>query len=304
MTDFPLLLGAALVAVSLPVTWWAVAGGRGSADAASHHLRSKTSVDLHELLLTRSADERVVGPVVRGLANRVRRFTPKGMISSLERRMGLAGVPPAWPIERVLAAKLLMGFFAILMALMVLSGGLGKTNIGTAIVVLVVGYQFPDMILNRRAQQRQDEIRRTLADAIDQVTISVEAGLGFDAAIARYSDTGSGPLADEFARLLQDVQLGTSRKNALDALVARTDVDDLRRFVAALRQAGEHGIPLAKVLRSQATELRDHRRQRAEAKAAAIPVKVIFPMVVCILPTLFIVILGPAVFRIADTFGG
>jgi len=304
MSDPILILGAVLVAASLPVTWWAVGGGRGNAGEASSHLRSNTSVDLHELLLTRSADERVVGPVVRGLANRVRRFTPKGMIHSLERRMALAGVPPSWPIERVLAVKLLMGFFAVLMALMVLSGGMTKTNIGLAGVVLVVGYQFPDMLLNRRAQHRQDEIRRTLADAIDQVTISVEAGLGFDAAIARYSDTGSGPLAVEFARLLQDVQLGTSRKHALDALVSRTDVDDLRRFVAALRQAGDHGIPLAKVLRTQAVELRDQRRQRAEAKAAAIPVKVIFPMVVCILPTLFIVILGPAVFRIADTFGG
>ena len=212
MTDPILLFGAVLVAASLPVTWWAVGGGRGNANEASHHLRSKTSVDLHELLLTRSADERVVGPVVRGLSNRVRRFTPKGMISTLERRMALAGVPPSWPIERVLAAKLLMGFFAILMALVVLSGGLTKMNIGLAVVVLVVGYQFPDMLLNRRAQHRQDEIRRTLADAIDQVTISVEAGLGFDAAIARYSDTGTGPLADEFARLLQDVQLRSEER--------------------------------------------------------------------------------------------
>ena len=113
-----------------------------------------------------------------------------------------------------------------------------------------------------------------------------------------------GPLAEEFAHLLQDVQLGAGRRAAFEALLNRTDVDDLRRFVAALRQAGEHGIPLAKVLRTQAVELREQRRQRAEARAAAIPVKVIFPMIACILPTLFIVILGPAVFRIADTFGG
>ena len=298
--DPVLVGGAALVATSLPVTWWAVAGGN-SGDA-SRHLKSKTSVDLHELLLTRSAEERVVGPVVQGVARRVRRLTPKGMISSLEHRMALAGLGSSWPIERVLAAKLLMGLFSIFMALMVLSGGTSKTNLALAAVVLVVGYQFPDMLLNRRADARQDEIRRTLADAIDQVTISVEAGLGFDAAISRYSDTGSGPLAEEFARLLQDVQLGAGRRAAFDALVGRTDVSDLRRFVAALRQASEHGIPLAKVLRTQAIELREQRRQRAESRAAAIPVKVIFPMIVCILPTLFIVILGPAVFRIADTF--
>ena len=301
----PILIGgAALVAAALPVGWFAVAGGKGNGKDASRHLKSNTSVDLHELLLTRSAEERVVGPVVQGIARRVRRFTPKGLMSSLERRVALAGLPASWPIERVLAAKLLMGFVAIVMALLVLSGGTSKTNVALAAVVLVVGYQFPDLMLNRRADERQSEIQRTLADAIDQVTISVEAGLGFDAAISRYSATGTRPLAQEFSRLLQDVQLGAARKAAFEEMLRRTDVADLRRFVAALRQAGEHGIPLAKVLRTQAVELRDQRRQRAEARAAAIPVKVIFPMIACILPTLFIVVLGPAVFRIADTFGG
>jgi tight adherence protein C len=301
----PILIGgAALVATALPVGWYAVAGGGGSGKDASRHLKSKTSVDLHELLLTRSAEERVVGPVVKGVARRVRRFTPKGLMSSLERRVALAGLPPSWPIERVLAAKLLMGFVAIVMAFLVLSGGTSKTNLVLAGVVLVVGYQFPDLLLSRKADERQNEIQRTLADAIDQVTISVEAGLGFDAAISRYAETGSGPLAEEFSRLLQDVQLGAARRAAFESLLRRTDVTELRRFVAALTQAGEHGIPLAKVLRAQALELRDQRRQRAEARAAAIPVKVIFPMIVCILPVLFIVILGPAVFRIADTFGG
>ncbi|MDG2261583.1 MAG: type II secretion system F family protein [Actinomycetota bacterium] len=300
--DPVLIGGAALVACSLPVGWFAVASAKGNGREASRHLKSKTAVDLHELLLTRSAEERVVGPVVQTLARRVRRLTPKGFMSSLERRVGLAGLPASWPIERVLAAKLILGFVSVVLALLVLSGGTTRTNLGLAGVVLIVGYQFPDLMLTRRADARQGEIQRTLADAIDQVTISVEAGLGFDAALSRYAETGTGPLAEEFAHLLQDVQLGTGRRAAFEAMLQRTDVDDLRRFVAALRQAGEHGIPLAKVLRTQAEELREQRRQRAEAKAAAIPVKVIFPMIVCILPTLFIVVLGPAVFRIADTF--
>ena len=301
-SDMLVLAGAALVATAIPVMWWALSGG--SKKEASRHLQSATTVDLHQLLLTRSAEERVVGPIAAAIARKVRRFSPAGMIASLDRKVALAGSPTAWPVERVLTAKLLLGMVSVALALVTLLGGLTTTNVVVAAVVVLFGYQAPDLMLSRTAEARQDIIRRSLADAIDQVTISVEAGLGFDGAIARYAETGTGPLAEEFLRVLQDIQLGLARREAFDSLLARTDVDDLRRFVLALRQADEHGIPLAQVLRTQAGELRERRRQRAETKAAAIPVKVIFPMIVCILPTLFIIILGPAVFRIADTFGG
>ncbi|MCP3938881.1 MAG: type II secretion system F family protein [Actinomycetia bacterium] len=300
--DGSLLLGAALVATAIPVLWWAMSGG--DKKQASRHLQSSTTVDLHQLLLTRSAEERVVGPMAASVARKVRRLSPAGMMANLDRKVALAGSPATWPVERVLTTKLLLGLVSIALALVTLMNGLTKTNIIVAGVVVLFGYQAPDMLLSRTAAGRQDLIRRSLADAIDQVTISVEAGLGFDGAIARYAETGSGPLAEELMRVLQDIQLGLARKEAFEALLARTDIADLRQFVQALRQADVHGIPLAQVLRTQAIELRERRRQRAEAKAAAIPVKVIFPMIVCILPTLFIVILGPAVFRIADTFGG
>lgn len=299
----PIVLGgAALIATAIPLLWWAVTGP--NRDAAVSHLKSTTSVDLHELLLTRSAEERVVGPMAQTIARRMRRLTPAGLMKALERKVALAGLPAGWPVERVLTAKLLLGVVSIGLAGLVITGGLTLKNIGLAALTLYVGYQFPDMLLSRKADARQEDIRRTLADAIDQVTISVEAGLGFDAALSRYADTGSGALTEELSRFLQDVQLGAGRRQAFDALLERTDVTDLRRFVLALRQADEHGIPLAHVLRSQSKELRQRRRERAETKAAAIPVKVIFPMILCILPTLFIVILGPAVFRISDTFGG
>jgi tight adherence protein C len=297
-----LIIGALLVACSMPLAWWALAGGDDK--GAARHLRSSTTVDLHQLLLTRSAEERVVGPMAAAIARRVRSFSPKGLLVSLERKVAHAGSPAAWPVERVLTAKLLLGIVSVAVAAVALLGGITLTNVGIAVVTVTFGYQFPDLMLGRTASERQDLIRRSLADAIDQVTISVEAGLAFDGALARYADTGTGPLAEELTRLLQDVQLGLARREAFDELLHRTDIDDLRRFVLALRQADEHGIPLAKVLRTQAGELRDRRRERAEAKAAAIPVKVIFPMILCILPTLFIVILGPAVFRIGDTFGG
>ena len=291
-----------MIGGSVVVAWWGLTGAQ--AGKAADHLKSTQSVDLHELLLTRSAEERVVTPFVAALAKRVRAVSPSGLIAGVERKVALAGAPPSWPVERVLAFKLIMGAIGISLAIVLLISGLTTTNIVLACISLYTGYQGPDLMLVRNGSIRQEEIRRTLADAIDQVTISVEAGLGFDAAINRYADTGSGPLAEELSRLLQDLQLGLSRRDAFDGLLARTDVDDLRRFVLALRQADEHGIPLAQVLRTQAAELRDRRRQRAETRAAAIPVKVIFPMILCILPTLFIVILGPAVFRIADTFSG
>lgn len=296
------LLAGLSIGGSLVVAWWGITGAQSA--KAADHLKSTTSVDLHELLLTRSAEERVVTPLVAMLARRVRAVTPSGLIEGVDRKVALAGSPPAWPVERVLAFKLIMGAIGVSLTVLLLLGGLTMTNMVLAAISLYVGYQGPDLMLVRNASIRQEEIRRTLADAIDQVTISVEAGLGFDAAINRYADTGSGPLAEELLRLLQDLQLGLARREAFDGLLARTDVDDLRRFVLALRQADEHGIPLAQVLRTQAGELRDRRRQRAETRAAAIPVKVIFPMILCILPTLFIVILGPAVFRIADTFSG
>lgn len=301
-TDLVVIAGSALVVLAIPMLWWALSGGTGK--EASRHLESATTVDLHQLLLTRSAEERVVGPIAASIARKVRRFSPSGLMNSLDRKVALAGSPAAWPVERVLTTKLLLGLVSLALALVTLLSGLTTTNIVIAAVVVLFGYQAPDLMLSRTADARQDLIRRSLADAIDQVTISVEAGLGFDGAIARYAETGTGPLAEEFLRVLQDIQLGLARREAFDSLLARTDVDDLRRFVLALRQADEHGIPLAQVLRTQAIELRERRRQRAETKAAAIPVKVIFPMVVCILPTLFIIILGPAVFRIADTFGG
>jgi tight adherence protein C len=132
----------------------------------------------------------------------------------------------------------------------------------------------------------------------------VEAGLGFDAALLRYADSAKGPLSDELSRSIQDIRLGATRRESFDMLLARTNSQDLRQFVQAITQGERHGLPMARILRSQAAELRMKRRQRAEQKAATIPVKVIFPMIGCILPCLFIVILGPAAFRIMDNLGG
>jgi tight adherence protein C len=170
------------------------------------------------------------------------------------------------------------------------------------VVVLVVCYFVPDLLLYSRGQERSQQIGLELADTLDQMTIAVEAGLGFDAAMDRAGRNGKGPLAEELVRTLQDIQMGRSRRQAYDALAARTDAADLRRFVRSVIQADAYGISIADVLRTQAAEMRLKRRQRAEEKAMQIPVKVIFPLMLCILPVLFIVLLGPVAMQMMAAF--
>jgi tight adherence protein C len=157
-------------------------------------------------------------------------------------------------------------------------------------------------MLYSRGQERQDAIGLELADTLDQMTIAVEAGLGFESAMARAGANGKGPLAEELVRTLQDIAVGQPRREAYLALAERTGVKDLARFIRAVVQADAYGVSIADVLRTQAQEMRLKRRQRAEEKAMQIPVKVIFPLILCILPTLFIVLLGPAVMDIVAAF--
>ena len=164
----------------------------------------------------------------------------------------------------------------------------------------MAGYLLPDLLLSNAATNRQKRIRLELPDTLDQMTIGVEAGLGFEAAMARAGRSGDGPLAEELVRTLQEVQAGMSRADAMRGLAERNDVAELRQFVLAVRQAETYGIPIAQVLRAQAAELRVKRRQRAEEQAMKLPVKVIFPLVLCILPAIFVVVLGPAAIRVAD----
>jgi tight adherence protein C len=231
-----------------------------------------------------------------------RRLTPASRIRRLDRLLSRAGRPAAWPVERLIVAKLVLPVVLGTLGLLYLSAHPGTLAIGTGLVVTVVGYFLPELLLKSRAQERGQKITLELADTLDQMTIAVEAGLGFDAAMAKAGQNGSGPLAEELVRTLQDIQFGQSRRQAYEGLAARTDVVDLRRFVRAVIQADRYGVAVADVLRTQAAEMRMKRRQRAEEKAMQIPVKVIFPLMLCILPVLFIVLLGPAVMDIVAAF--
>ncbi len=237
---------------------------------------------------------------VRGLAVRL---SPSGISSTLQRRLDLAGNPERWTPDRILAAKGLA-----LLVLGVVGGlyGLGSPGLLFLCASLGAGAGFflPDVLLYNAGQKRQARIRALLPDALDMLTVCVEAGLGFDAALSKVARNTQGPLAAEFARALQEIQIGTSRSHALRAMVARTTVPELRAFVSALVQAGDLGIGIATVLREQAKEMRLRRRQRAEEKAQKVPVKILFPLIFCLLPSLFVAIIGPGVITIAHSVLG
>jgi tight adherence protein C len=178
------------------------------------------------------------------------------------------------------------------------------TNVLLALFVTVLTYFVPDLLLHSQGAKRQEAIELELPSTLDQMLISVEAGLGFESAMARAGQNGNGPLAAELLRTLQDMQVGRSRREAYVAMAERTGAPDLRSFVRAVVQADAYGVAIASVLRTQAKQMRIKRRQRAEEKAMKLPIKVLFPLMLCILPVLFIVILGPAVINIIAAFSG
>ena len=298
------ILGAAAVAATPALLWWVLAGDRTAA-VVSRNLTTALGggIDVRDAMLDRSARERAIEPAIERWAGRARRLTPAGRIEGMERRIMLAGAPREWTLERVLAAKLVLAIVGGALGLLLAASKPGALTVLVLLVTPVLGWFAPDALLAGRADRRQEAIRLALADTLDQVTISVEAGLGFESALARTGRSGKGPLAEELLRTLQDVQAGMSRAEALKRLVERVDVDELRHFVLAIIQAESYGIPIAQVLRVQSAELRVRRRQRAEERAQKLPVKILFPLVFCILPSLFIVLLGPAILRVSEVFG-
>lgn len=297
----PLVMLAALcVVASVPLLWWSISSARPANRAAVENLVGghRGVADLREVVLTRSAHERAVRPMFGSMGARLRRLTPVGIVESLERRIALAGRPAAWPIERVLAAKLIAGGIGITVALLYFFSNPSFGQLLKAGAMAAFGFFAVDLQLQAKGKERQKVIEQALPDVLDQMTICVEAGLGFEAAMVRAGRTGKGPMADELVRTLQEMQVGVGRGEALRNLGKRTSVPDLRQFTTAIVQAEAYGIPVADVLRTQAAELRLKRRQRAEEKAMKIPVKIIFPLVFCILPCMFIIILGPAAINI------
>jgi tight adherence protein C len=205
-------------------------------------------------------------------------------------------------VSKLVGAKLVLAVLAAGLGVLVISARASAFSVLLVLGVTVVAYFVPELLLYSRGQERQAAISLELADTLDQMTIAVEAGLGFESAMSRAGKNGKGPLAEELVRTLQDIAVGQPRREAYLAMAERAGVQDLGRFIRAVVQADAYGVSIADVLRAQASEMRLKRRQRAEEKAMQIPVKVIFPLILCILPTLFIVLLGPAVIQIIGVF--
>jgi tight adherence protein C len=289
----PVLAAAVAVALAVPLLGWALfARPQGAADRARANLTRGL-----DLPVTARSRPRLLPRLAATL-------TPAGTVARLNRLASSAGRPAEWPVSRLVAAKLVLAAVAAALGLFVATASPGPLTVLVAVAVTGVAYVVPELLLYSRGQERQQAIALELADTLDQMTIAVEAGLGFEAAMARAGRNGRGPLAEELVRTLQDIGVGQPRREAYLALADRAAVPDLRRFIRAVVQADAYGVSVADVLRTQAAEMRLKRRQRAEEKAMQIPVKVIFPLILCILPTLFIVLLGPAAMDIVAAFSG
>lgn len=230
------------------------------------------------------------------------RLTPPAYRRKLDRMLSLAGRPESLPLSRLLTAKPVLGLVGALLGLyMSISGPTTMIKL-LGLFVACLAYFIPDLLLYSKGQERQKAMQLELANTLDQMLISVEAGLGFEGAMARAGENGKGPLAEELVRTLQDMQVGRGRKESYLALAERTSIPELRSFVQAVVQADTYGIAISRVLRVQAKVMRVKRRQRAEEKAMKLPVSILFPLLFFIFPVLFIAILGPAVINAMETF--
>jgi tight adherence protein C len=262
------------------------------------------NVNLREQHMSESFGSRMIVPVVAGASRIARRVTPIDARDRVARKLLLAGSPAGWDAERVLAFKVI-GLIGGLILGVFVGSLMGFTPFIRIVVVALlgfVGFAAPDSVLSRRVDERQKEILRTLSDTLDLLTISVEAGLSLNAAIAQVVQNVPGTLSSEFARMLQEIQLGVPRADAFRNLAERTDVDELNAFALAMIQADVFGVSIASVLRTQAQQLRIKRRQASEQKAQQTPVKIVFPLILCILPALFVVIVGPGAIQIWEQF--
>ena len=251
-----------------------------------------------------SAFHRIVMPGAKKVGRGIGRVTPFDLAARLNEQLVLAGNPEGLDAERVVAMKIIGGIAGLVGGLFVMAFLPVPSFLKLAVVIIfaMLGYTIPSAQVSALAGKRQKMIRKQLADVMDLLTISVEAGLGFDAALAQVVKNVPGPLAEEMSRLLQEIQIGVSRADAFRHLGQRTTVQELEGFVLSMIQADLFGVSIANVLRAQSKELRLKRRQRAEELAQKIPVKLLFPMIFMVLPALFIIVLGPGAIQIYNQF--
>jgi tight adherence protein C len=295
---------AVLAFAALALVVAGIASPRAADDVEARLIQyGERPMNLEELELARPFSERVILPLLRASAQFMSRFTPQRTLETTRRNLELAGNPNNWSATEFLGIR---GLSALLLALLtfavaMLADAPPLQHLLFTLAMGIVGFILPGVWLGRRIARRQDEIVKALPDALDLLTISVEAGLPFDGAMQRVAEKWDNELSRAFGRMLNEMRVGKTRREALTAMAARMDVPDVTSFVAALVQADQLGISIAKVLRIQAAQMRIKRRQRAEEKAQQAPIKMLIPMTFLIFPTILIVILGPALLILKDS---
>jgi tight adherence protein C len=293
---------AALAGIGVLIVFYAIAGARSvdPVQARLSQLGSMQARTLEEIELQQPLFERTLRPLASRLSGLAQRFASPSKVSRTEKRLAMAGNPgdlrtvDFLGLKLVVAAILAGGFLAFGL----LTGSAAFGFVG-ALALGALGFFLPEIWLSRRIKKRQKLILLAVPDTLDLLTISVRAGLSFDGALGKVIEKVKGPLSEEFRRSLAEIRVGKVRRDSLRDIVARTEVPALSNFIGAIVQAEQLGVPIAKVLQVQSEQLRIERRQRAEEMAAKAPIKMLFPLVGCIFPSMFIVILGPAIILIA-----
>jgi tight adherence protein C len=265
-----------------------------------------TVLSLEDVELSRPFGERVIKPTISKLLGFFGRLAPQRNIQEIQRKLEIAGRPYGWTVIDVLGLRLLSALICgtLFFGLSVLSQLTLTLRLLLIAATTVLGFYLPLVWLNARISQRKHQILRALPDGLDMLNICVGAGLGFDAALSRVGERWHTALADEFNRVVAEIRLGKSRREALLDLASRTDVMEVENFVATIVQADQLGVSIAKVLRTQAEQMRILRRQRAEEMARQATIKLLFPLVFLIFPAVLAVLLGPAIPQIMNTLGG
>jgi tight adherence protein C len=301
----PVILVAAAAAGAILLIVAGLTGGRAvdPVQARLTQLGTMQAKNLEELELQAPFLERTLRPLAGRLSGSVARITSTSFADRTEKSLALAGNPGDLRVADWLGIKAVVAIifgivFFLLFAVVNILGMQFLLGAGMSLLGVVIGYIAPEFWLGRRIKARQKAILLMIPDTLDLLTISVRAGLGFDAALAKVVEKLKGPLSDEFRRALAEVRVGKARREALRDIIPRTEVPPLTNFIGAIIQAETLGVSISKVLQVQSEQLRIERRQRAEEQAAKAPIKMLFPLVGCIFPSLFIVILGPAIILI------
>ncbi|NPV70768.1 MAG: type II secretion system F family protein [Firmicutes bacterium] len=298
-------------ASAFSLVYWALCPS-DEAESVRQRLESLRAGDREQMLDPRERAEtalpfrqRVVAPVLDLMYAAVLRWAPGGIRRRMAERLEKAGKPfeagRLFALKVLFAATMPLGYMAIIAAARPAS--MVYRGVTAAACLGVLGYILPDFYLSRLISSRKSTIRAALPDVLDLLTVSVEAGLGFDGAMQKVSERFKGPVSNEFREFLKEVRLGKSRVDALRSMSDRIDIDDLKTFVASIVQAEQLGVSLARVLRVQSDQMRIRRKQRAEEQAMQTPIKMLFPLVLFVFPTIFVVLLGPIVIHVLPLLG-